>query len=320
MTRGIQMFEEDDKMEVIDIKKVYSISSKPYLFLYFGKGCLPKIVSTDDEEFYGQFERAIRRVKAKKATCNEETRKILEAGIDNVYKEFNYTERAYIDGKAKYVYDLLHKQIVNAKNFQEISLYNWEKDWKRNLEFLGCRFFSTAQEKFYVRIEKSGKYFEIVLLDKLTSAYDKYYAVNAFFSILLEEYADYDRDVIVMNLMPKEVKKLSFEINDYPVVADTDDNKVGVISDHFEMDVNLFTRQLLLPYDSFSKKLKNYQNKGKDEFEILDLMCRDYNYPRNEIKKRICECALIETEENKRTDSVERKPKEKSFFRSLIGY
>lgn len=263
------------------------------------------------------YKKATKKVKKSKLNCvDSKTKELLELGIEEIYERFNYPKEVYTEGQNNYAYNKLYRLMNDAKEFQKISLYDWKCDYIRNLQSLGYELYTTPNDMLFVKVAQKKRKSEIILWEDLNQQGKKYFAVNAYFSILLGNFNDSDKKLIFccLNTSKEDIPDIK-----EPNVSDIDEETVGVLIENIDFDVAMFTRQLILPYDDFIKNLNKYAN--KDEFETLDYLCTEYNYPRSEIKKRIIECNLIK-EMEKKNSALGGNPKKKikGKLRELIGF
>lgn len=300
---------------VIEITEVMVSKNTPYLFLSISKGNNIKIFSTIDEEFYEAYMKAIKKVESGRYQCDERTKKLLDMGIEKIYEKYNYPEEVYNAGMKSYIYKKITKQAQYAKKMQEISLYDWKDDWVNNLKTLGCEFYTTRSNNFYVKIEKKKKKLKVITWDGLNFNATKFYIVNAYFSMLIGDYLGNDQKVVYTFLNTDKEDAPDLE---YPFVTDIEDRDLKLVAvDKFDIDTVIFTRQLLLPYDDFIKEMDKYPD--YDEIEMLDYLCEVYSYPRFEIKRRMVECKMIREKETEK-DTTGDKQLKKSLLRRLLGF
>lgn len=118
---------------------------------------------------------------------------------------------------------------------------------------------------------------------------------------------DYNRTCVTVTTERKD-KILSFvgldnseitreNISKLPYIRDVSEEKVEILTNSFKRDIQIFTRQLVLPYDDFTEKMAELSE--YDDFEKLDYLCEKYAYPREEIKKRMAEWKFIKEMEEK---------------------
>lgn len=301
---------------VVEIREVHTTKEEPYLFLLISEENSIRVISTNEVEFYGEYKNAEEKVKVGEWTCDSKTRELLEVGIEEIYNQFNYPDDIYSEGRSDYIYNNILEQMHRAEQLQAKSLYSWKDNWGENLKCLGCSFYTNPTDKLFVKVEKKKRKTEVITWKRLNKQYQKYYILNAYFSTVLGGYGGEDQKMILGHLNTDKDDVPDF---DFPYVLKVDEETVGVLIDSFKFDIMMFTRQLVLPYDDFTKRLEEYS--GMDEFEMLDLLCMEYVYPRTEIKKRIAECILIKKmKEKKASLGDEAEQKKKGFLKRLIGF
>ncbi len=304
------------KKSEVEIRELYTTEKVPYLLLLITEEDNISATSTYDIEFYKMYKKATKKVKEGKLNCaDSKTKELLELGIEEIYERFNYPKEVYTEGENSYTYNKLYRLMKDAKEFQQISLYDWKSDYIRNLQSLGYELYTTSDDMFYVKIEQKKRTSKIILWEDLNEQSKKYFAVNVCFTILLRYFnSEKKTNLGYLNTSREDTPNIK-----EPNIKNIDEETVVILIGQFEFDIERFTRQLVLPYDDFTKKLNKYGN--KDEFEILDYLCIEYNYPRSEIKKRIIECNLIkEMERNNSVLSNNPKQKTKGKLRELIGF
>lgn len=306
-----------DSVEIREVS--IGINNKSCLLLLITEEDKISVTSTYDIEFYKMYKKAAKKVKAGKLNCaNSKTKELLELGIEKIYEGFDYSKEIYTEGANNYTYNKLCKLMKDAKEFQKISLYDWKCDYIRNLQSLGYELYTTSDDSFYVQIIQKKKKGEIILWEGINFEWKKYFAVNAYFSLLIR-YFDSEKKTKLGYLNTSKEDTPDIE---EPNIYDIDEKNIGVLIDHFEIDIERFTRQLVLPYDNFTEELDQCNQYASDEIEMLDYLCMEYlSYPRTEIKKRIEECDLIKQMENKKT-TMDDNPKQKTKGKlwGLIGF
>lgn len=307
----------------IEIKEVNTFSGKPYLILSVTEGSSIKVVSTVDVDFYREYSKAKKKFELQRCECDSNTGELLKFNLEEIYEKYNYPEEVYIEGKTSYFYDKLCRLMRDAEKLQEISLYSWkdENGWMKNLRTLGCSFYETTYNKAYVTVKMNRDYdkAKLILWENLSSKSKKYYGMNSYFSVYLNAYATEKKDKIFSFVVSDNSNITRENISKLPYIHDVNEEKVEILINSFKRDIQIFTRQLVLPYNDFTEKMAELSE--YDDFEKLDYLCREYAYPREEIKKRMAEWKFIkEMEEKKKKVEEDVEPKRKSLMKRLFGF
>ena len=305
----------------IEIKEVNTLLGKPYLILSVTEGSSIKVVSTVDVDFYREYSKVKKKFELQRCECDSNTGELLKFNLEEIYEKYNYPEEVYIEGKTSYFYDKLCRLMRDAEKLQEISLYSWkdENGWMKNLRTLGCSFYETTYNKAYVTVEMNKDYdkAQLTLWENLSSKSKKYYGMNSYFSAYLNVYltASKNRTLSFAASDSSEITKEN--ISKLPYIHDVGEEKAEILINSFKRDIQIFTRQLVLPYDEFTEKLEKLPE--YDDFEKLDYLCKEYVYPREEIKKRMAECKFLKEmdEKNRKVEEVE-EPKKKGLLKRLF--
>jgi len=295
MSNGILGFDSLMNTNKIEIKKIYTTSTRPCLFLIETDGCEIKCTSTWDVEFYKEFCEAACKVKDNKVSSDSQTKEILEAGVKKVLKQFDYPREIYQEGAELYLYDKICMAQKKAEIIREKSLYDWKEDFLENLRCLGCVSFDNVREDWlYVRLTKKNKKIMVIVYNKLKLEYKKYFIINGYFSLIFSQNLKGDKDAVFLYYNLSNSKSGGLQDENIPCTCETKDGTLGEIVKEFNDDILHLSRELVLPYEKFMRSIKKYESMGYDEYKILDKLCEKYLYPRFEIKTRIDECRLIE--------------------------
>jgi len=213
-------------------------------------------------------------------------------------------------------YNNLCKQAEYAREFEKIALYDWKSDWVNNLQTLGCEFYTNSNDDTYVKVEQKEKKIDITTAECLSFPLTKYYIVNAYFSVLLRRNMPDSKKIVFSHINNQKDDIVS---NNFPYVFDINSETVGILVSSFDSDIEIFTRQLVMPYDDFFNRMNEYIE--DDDFKKLDYLCEVYNYPRGEIKKRMAECLLINKKQEESTVLEDKnKQKKKGFLQKIIDF
>ena len=146
------------KKSEVEIRELYTTEKVPYLLLLITEEDNISATSTYDIEFYKMYKKATKKVKEGKLNCaDSKTKELLELGIEEIYERFNYPKEVYTEGENSYTYNKLYRLMKDAKEFQQISLYDWKSDYIRNLQSLGYELYTTSDDMFYVKIEQKKR-------------------------------------------------------------------------------------------------------------------------------------------------------------------